>query len=272
MQLPRQEYYSGLGGFQRYFQEGVPVLIYHKVGVRPAGTIFKALYVGVELFGRQMGEIKRAGMAGMPFGRGLVRGGGPSKVLEIPLEISFDDGFENVFTHALAVLAEHKFHATQFLVAGLLGKRNEWDMPRGEVPERLMDTAQVREWLAAGHEIGAHSMTHPYLDKIPPAQAREEIFASKKLLEDTFGVPVEHFCYPYGAWNERVRDLVQEAGYLSACTTERGINTAATPRFELKRWLARPPGWRPKEVLARFLDRVLNTPVEPPGNKVEQTP
>jgi len=75
-------------------------------------------------------------------------------------------------------------------------------------------------------------------------------------------VPVEHFCYPYGGWNETVRDLVAEAGYLTACTTDRGINTPATPRLELKRWLARSPGVRPKEVLARFLDKVFTAPTD----------
>jgi peptidoglycan/xylan/chitin deacetylase (PgdA/CDA1 family) len=253
MLQPRQKFYSSLDGFREYFKGGVPALIYHKVGVRPAGTIFKGLYVSPELFEKQRGELKRAGMAGVGMGRGLARVGKGW----IALAITFDDGFENAFRNSLKPLAENGFHATQYLVAGMLGGRNEWDIKLGEVPEKLMDVAQVREWLAAGHEIGSHSMTHPNLCEIPPAQAREEITASKKKLEDTFGVPVEHFCYPYGGWNESVRDLVAEAGYLTACTTDRGINTPATPRLELKRWLARPPGIRPKELLARYLDKVF---------------
>jgi len=258
MQQPRQKYYSSLGGFKDYFKGGVPALIYHKVGVRPAGTIFKALYVSPDLFKRQMDELKRAGMTGVGMGRGLARVGKGW----IALAITFDDGFENAFRNSLGPLAENGFQATQYLVAGMLGGRNEWDIARGEAPEKLMDAAQVREWIAAGHEIGSHSMTHPNLCEIPPTQAREEIVASKKKLEDTFGVPVEHFCYPYGGWNETVRDLVAEAGYLTACTTDRGINTPATPRLELKRWLARSPGVRPKEVLARFLDKVFTAPTD----------
>ncbi len=61
-----------------------------------------------------------------------------------------------------------------------------------------MDERQIRDWLAAGHEIGAHTLTHPALAELPPERARAEIFDSRKLLEDRFGVPVRHFCYPYG--------------------------------------------------------------------------
>ena len=71
--------------------------------------------------------------------------------------------------------------------------------------------------------------------------AREEIITSKKKLEDTFGVAVDHFCYPYGDFSPGVRDLVREAGYRSACTTLYGINTPETPAFELCRLAVRHP-------------------------------
>jgi peptidoglycan/xylan/chitin deacetylase (PgdA/CDA1 family) len=122
-----------------------------------------------------------------------------------------------------------------FLVAGHLGGCNEWDAVHGFAPERLMDATQVREWLAAGHEIGSHSLTHRNLTRLDEAAAREQIIASKQRLEDTFGVPVRHFCYPHGKWNERLRDLVAQAGYATACTTKFGVNTAATPRHALLR-------------------------------------
>ena len=43
----------------------------------------------------------------------------------------------------------------------------------------------------------------------------------------------------YGDWNELVRDLVRKAGYETACTTEFGVNTSATPPMELRRIMAR---------------------------------
>jgi peptidoglycan/xylan/chitin deacetylase (PgdA/CDA1 family) len=251
---PRQKYYSLLAGFRSFFKNGVPVLMYHKVGSRPAGVVRRGLYVSAARLRRQLAELRAAGFSGgsMDDACAAVDNGGRRVV------VTFDDGFQNVLENALAPLAETGFRAIQYLVPGLLGKTNAWDLPDGEVQERLMDAAQVRKWLAAGHEIGAHSMMHPNLCEIPTDRAREEIFASKKSLEDQFGVEVRHFCYPYGVWNERVRDFVAEAGFSTACTTQPGVNTTATPPFEIARYTARHPSPRPKEVLARLLDRMLN--------------
>jgi peptidoglycan/xylan/chitin deacetylase (PgdA/CDA1 family) len=228
-------YYSQLAPFRRLFEQGNPILTYHKIGPRPPRPRMKGLYLSAKLFRRQLQELRAAGFtsgsldacAGPRQGRRLV--------------ITFDDGYVNVLSHTLQPLADTKFQAVQFLVADLLGKCNEWDVPLGETPEPMMDAAHVREWLAAGHEIGSHTLTHPWLLSLPPAQAREEIVASKKKLEDLFDRPIEHFCYPYGNWNEAVRDLVIEAGYRTAVTTDPGVNDAQTSPFSLKRVTARYP-------------------------------
>jgi peptidoglycan/xylan/chitin deacetylase (PgdA/CDA1 family) len=169
--------------------------------------------------------------------------------------LTFDDGFENVLGHGLEPMRESGFRAIQFLVPGLFGRTNEWETAAGEAPQKLMDAVGVREWLAAGHEIGAHTMTHPNLKRIPREQAREEIAASKKSLEDQFGIPIRHFCYPYGAENESVRDLVAEAGFETACTTRVGLNTKDTPALELRRLTARPVSVRFKDLWRLWLAR-----------------
>lgn len=256
MRRPRQEYYSSLAGFRDYFETGVPVLMYHKVGPRPPGVLRKGLYASPALFARQAAELRAAGFTSATMDEAIAAGDNREK----RVAFTFDDGFENVLAHALGPLAQHGFRAIQFLVPGLLGGWNEWDLPGGEVREKLMDAARVRDWLAAGHQIGAHTMTHPDLTKIPATRAREEIFASRKSLEDTFGVPVEHFCYPYGKWNQAVRDWVAEAGFRTACISRPGINTRSTPPLEIARWTARHPSPRPKEMLARLMDRVLGLP------------
>jgi len=149
--------------------------------------------------------------------------------------LTFDDGCAAVLENGLPVLQQHGFGAIQFLVAGLPGGRNEWDVRKGDVAERLMTVEEVRRWLAAGMEVGSHSMTHRNLRHLEESEAREEIAGSKKKLEDTYAVPIRHFSYPYGSWNERVRDLVQEAGYETACTMDFGVNGPETPPTALKR-------------------------------------
>lgn len=229
-------HYTSLRPFADWFgRGGGPALMYHKLGPRPAGVRLKGLYVGAKLFQRQVAELAKAGFR--PAGPGELVERHPPRAKLIAL--TFDDGFENVLRLGVPVLRAHGFTAIQYLVAGLLGRTNEWEQREGEVPERLMNAAQVRDWLAAGHDIGAHTCTHPRLTQVPPDQAREEIVAGKRKLEDLFGRPIRHFCYPYGDWNPAVRDLVQAAGYETACTSGPGINLPGADRLTLKRFMAR---------------------------------
>jgi peptidoglycan/xylan/chitin deacetylase (PgdA/CDA1 family) len=236
--MAMSHYYHSLKPFRQWFETGFPILTYHKLGARPRGARLKGLYVSEELFGRQLAELSEAGFTGV-FLDQLSTDARAKPQREVAL--TFDDGFCNVFRVGLPLLARNKFRAIEFLVADLLGKSNEWEQQEGEVAEPLMDAAQVREWLAAGHEIGSHTLTHPHLAQIPAAQAREEISASKKKLEDLFGRPIHHFCYPFGDWNEAVRDLVMEAGYRTACTTQTGVNLPGESPYALKRFTARYP-------------------------------
>jgi len=228
-------YYCTLSPFRELFGSGNPVLTYHKLGPRPRRVRLKGLYVSDGLFRRQLAELKAAGFTS----GALLDCAGPLQPRRIVL--TFDDGYVNVLRHAVAPLAATGFQSIQYLPANLLGRCNEWDVPLGEAPEAIMDAAQVRDWLAAGQLIGSHTLDHPYLAQIPVTAAREQVVASKKKLEDLFGVSIEHFCYPYGDWNPAVRDLVAEAGYRTACTTEVGVNLPTDSPFALKRFTVRYP-------------------------------
>ena len=228
-------YYHSLKPFEKLFRSGVPVLTYHKLGPRPRGTRIKGLCLDARLFARQLDELRAANFKSQLLDEPLPRAGNPDR----RVIFTFDDGFANVLKYGLEPLAVNGFRAIQFIVAGRIGQVDEWNRADGEVLAPLMDAAQIKDWLAAGHQIGSHTLTHPFLTRIPPAQAREEIMASKKKLEDLFGVAIKHFCYPYGDWNEQTRDLVLEAGYRTACTIGFGVNTAETPPHALLRFTAR---------------------------------
>lgn len=225
--------YTRLAPFAELFAQGNPILTYHKVGPRPRRTRLKGLYVSPRLFARQLQELRAAGFAN----GALSQCAAPRTAATVV--ITFDDGYANVLEHAVEPLRRAGFKAVQFLPVNWLGQHNAWDTAAGEVPERIMDVAQVRDWLAAGQAIGSHTLSHPHLTRLSTAEAREEIQASKRKLEDLFGRAIEDFCYPFGEWNPAVRDLVVEGGYRTACTTEPGINLPTTDPFALERITAR---------------------------------
>jgi len=242
-------YYSSLAPFREQFRTGRPMLMYHHVRRPARGARIKGLYVNPALFAKQLAELKQAGFQTPSYGSVIGQETGPANS---EIFLTFDDGFVDVFENALPLLRQHGFSSIQFLVSDLLGKTNEWQQREGDVTEPLMGPAQIKEWVAAGQEIGSHTRTHPRLTQLPAAEAREEISASKKALEDRFGRAIDHFCYPYGDWNASVRDLVIEAGYKTACTTEPGMNSGVTSAFELKRFTARYPSRNLKQIWSRL--------------------
>lgn len=241
--------YSELPPFQTLFHDGVPILTWHKLGPRPRGVRLRGMYLGRRLFERQLAELRNAGFTSCtPDELARLPAGNPGR----RVVLTFDDGYVNVLRHGLAPLAYYGFKAVQYLVADQINGHNAWDTAQGEAREKLMSRDDVREWLAAGHVIGSHTLSHAFLTQVPERQAREEIGASKKLLEDLFGVAVDHFCYPYGDWNPRVRDWVEEAGYRTAVTNVYGVNQAPQDAFALRRIQTRYRSWGLKALRERL--------------------
>jgi len=97
--------------------------------------------------------------------------------------------------------------------------------------------------LARGNhlEIGAHSVTHPFLSAQPIRMQREEIRQSKRSLEHMIERPISSFAYPFGDFMPETVSLIREAGFSCACTTlEETVwqpsDRLQWPRFEVRDW------------------------------------
>lgn len=92
-------------------------------------------------------------------------------------------------------------------------------------------TQKSYRWLIDNFEIGSHGVTHRYLTKIDPEEAKDEIFASKKMLENLIDRKVTKFCYPRGYANDQIKQWVKEAGYTHARSTAIGNIQGPTDDF-----------------------------------------
>lgn len=134
--------------------------------------------------------------------------------------ITFDDAFRSFGESALPELARHGIPATVFAVSGYCGRNNAWPgQPPGIPVLPLMSWNELRDARSAGVEIGAHTVTHPRLDRISETAARHEIEDSAREIEDRLGVAVHSFAYPYGACSKAVRGNV-ESRFECAVSTE----------------------------------------------------
>ena len=66
--------------------------------------------------------------------------------------------------------------------------------------------------LFKGHEVSVHSMNHPGLSGLPPAEIRSEIFGDKLALEKIAGASVRGMAYPFGNYNDEVVEIAKTSG------------------------------------------------------------
>ena len=141
-----------------------------------------------------------------------------------PVLITFDDGYVDNYTNAYPILKKYNLKATIFIVTGFVSSRKgylTWD--------------QLREMEANGISVEGHTMTHRALTDLSDDEAKEELAASKRLIEEKLGKTVTCFAYPTGAYNLHIASLVQEAGYKMAFTVRYGNTDRASNLYALDR-------------------------------------
>ena len=199
----------------------IPILMYHQIdAAAPRGTPMRGLTVTPKAFNRQMLALKLLGFKGLSM-RNLepyLDGQCVGKVVGL----TFDDGYVNNHQNALPVLCKHGFTATCYAVSDMMNGSNSWDQGLGIPQKPLMGIQEWRDWIAAGMDVGSHTQHHCDLTKISQRLAWQEIAQSKTELERLLGYEVRHFCYPYGKYEDDHLDMVREAGYVSATTTNYG--------------------------------------------------
>lgn len=120
--------------------------------------------------------------------------------------VTFDDGERSVLEHAFPVLSELGVPGTVFVPAGTVGAPG------------LLGWDELRLLVAAGWEVGSHSITHACLTRLDDAALDEELRGSRELIEAQLGISCRSIAYPYGESDARVRAAAARVGYAAGCT------------------------------------------------------
>lgn len=83
---------------------------------------------------------------------------------------------------------------------------------------------EIIEMSKSGVHFGAHTKTHRNLCQLNAEEIRKELIDSKREIEERLGTEVLEFAYPFGIFNERVKEIVKDAGFKCARTTLKGVN------------------------------------------------
>jgi peptidoglycan/xylan/chitin deacetylase (PgdA/CDA1 family) len=103
----------------------------------------------------------------------------------------------------------------------------------------MLTWEMVRQMRGELISFGSHTVNHPVLSRVDPAEARRELCESKQRIESVLGEEVPFFAYPNGAatdFNSQTVNLVREAGFKLALTTVSGTNDRGVNPWALHRY------------------------------------
>ena len=124
--------------------------------------------------------------------------------------ITFDDGYRSVYEEAFPVLQRYGMSATVFLTVGKANAANSRESLPSLKGRSMLSWRCIREMQNHGIVFGAHTMTHPDLTHLPVDEVKQEILASKEIIENALGTTVSTFANPYGRYNDLVREVVKQ--------------------------------------------------------------
>ncbi|HEY1627839.1 MAG TPA: polysaccharide deacetylase family protein [Streptosporangiaceae bacterium] len=215
--------------------ETVPVLMYHALSTARTAD-FHRWTLSAERLARHLEFLAREGYRTLTISSlaELLSKGGP-RTGERLIALTFDDAYADFGEVALPMLTRYRMTATLFAPTGYVGGSSGWMCGEGEGDRPILSWTELTEIAAAGIEIGAHSHTHPQLDRVTTRELTAQVTWPKAELERRLGQPVRSFAYPYGRYSRRVRDAVAAAGYSAACTMNSWAATAGSHPLELPR-------------------------------------
>ena len=125
--------------------------------------------------------------------------------------LSYDDGV-NQDKRLIGIFDRYKVKATFNLGYGVLGYK-----PEGPFDISKVEKEEVKE-LYRNHEVGGHGLYHSDLSSLGDPYMMYEIMEDKKELEGLIGKPLKMFAYPFGLFNDGVKETLKKAGYKGART------------------------------------------------------
>jgi len=209
---------------KRAHRGAIPILMYHRVPDVAINTRHRT-FVTRKRFEAQLRFFKMRGLISITFTDHDRFANGERSMREFPRHpfiLTFDDGYKDNFQNMLPLANRFGYKGVLFLLGDKDLAVNNWDTDEDPASGQLMNIDEQHAFVQAGWEIGAHTMTHPDLRKLENGEAIREMEQSRISLERSLGIEVRTIAYPYGLYDERVKELTRAAGFTYGVATDTG--------------------------------------------------
>ncbi len=115
-----------------------------------------------------------------------------------------------------------------------------------------MTRNEISELISYGFDIGSHSVTHPFFDKLSYKEFEEEIIVSTQRLNQMFGLNIKYFAYPYGVRANPKFESRLIKKYPNGVNVFLGNKNSLTNSFNVRDWERDNIEFPMSEMMLRF--------------------
>jgi peptidoglycan/xylan/chitin deacetylase (PgdA/CDA1 family) len=227
--------------------------MYHRIVPRSqAGNSLGGLVISPESFAGQMSALAQAGWRTITLAQLAEDLAAAVTPAPHTFVVTIDDGWDDGFGYALPILEANGFVATYFFIAGRIGWGN------------FLSVQQLRILVAAGDEIGNHTMDHVGLAGASDSRLTYEIDSASATIAAATGRWPETLAYPAGGYDLRAEAAVQACTGMKMAviegnsTWETWATRFGTPRIRIGPWTT------PASLLAEVENPPAPAPVTTP--------
>lgn len=163
--------------------------------------------------------------------------------------VSFDDGYHCLYDNMMPISTALDIPVVIYLPTNYIGlnpeKVADFKMVKDNLPDNpkllsFLDWKECREMTTQKISFGSHTKSHINLWGLSETQLWEELFDSKKIIEENLKSECLDFACPWGVINKNfdpiiTTPIVKRIGYRSFASTNRGRNFSASDLFQIKR-------------------------------------
>lgn len=137
------------------------------------------------------------------------------------VSVTFDDGWESIYSQAAPILDEYNIRTTQYILSGQFDHYN------------YLSKEQVLSLQSAGHDIQSHTITHPDLTQVNDQQLQAELGESKRDISKLIQNDVDDFASPLSSYDERTIQQIKTY-YRSHRNTEASVKNPTKADYNTK--------------------------------------
>jgi peptidoglycan/xylan/chitin deacetylase (PgdA/CDA1 family) len=160
----------------------------------------------------------------------------------LQVALTFDDGYQTLYSVVQPILQRYGFAATVFVNPAYI--QDQQRLP-SSIAEGLYDNEQFLLWpelvemSSSCWEIGSHGLDHIDLTCESDVSLIKQVNGSREEINSRLAMDCRYFSYTWGHFNEKVKQAVKEAGYQAAFS---GIHAAYSnqdlfefPRIDIRK-------------------------------------